>query len=250
MKPLFLFILSLSTLFCTAQTEEELISKADRLETALDENNAYFTFLEALKINPNNYYSNWKVAELCSRIGARQPTLAKKTEFFQAGKFYAQRAIKLNPNGADGYYTLVVSMGRLAITQSGKEKLRSVKEIKVYIDKTLALNPNYARAWHALGKWHYEVSNLGFMERTAARIMYGGIPSASLKESIAAYEKARQLEPDFNLNYLELAKAYKRNDQKDKALALLRQLATMPIKTLDDKRIRTEGARLLQEWSK
>lgn len=124
-----------------------------------------------------------------------------------------------------------------------------LKEIRSNAEKALKLNPNHGRAWHVIGKWHYEVSNLGMMEKAGVRLIYGGLPAASLKESIQAYEKAKALEPNFALNYLELAKAYKRNDDKTKAIECLRKLPTLPNKTLDDSRIKAEGATLLKEWT-
>jgi hypothetical protein len=50
------------------------------------------------------------------------------------------------------------------------------------------------------------------------------------------------------LNYLELAKAYKKNDQEDKALEMLRIIQGLPIHTEDDPRIRKEAADLIRKW--
>ena len=104
------------------------------------------------------------------------------------------------------------------------------------------------KAWHVLGKWNYEVSNLNVFERIGAKIVYGGLPPASLENSIACYEKAKQLSPTFTLNYLELAKAYKRNGDKQKALAQLNYLLTLRNYTEDDPRIKSEAQTLLKNW--
>lgn len=247
MKTTFLFVLTLWSICGVAQNEQQLITQANQQEAALNENAAFETLKQVLRINPRNYYALWKLSEFCSRIGNRQPTKEKKQAFFSAGKAYAETAIKVNPNAADGYYALAVAMGRYALAQSGKEKINAVKEIRSNAEKAIKLNPNHGRAWHVMGKWHYEVSNLGIMEKTGVRLMYGGLPEASLKESIQAYEKAKALEPNFALNYLELAKAYKRNDEKAKAIECLRKLPTIPNKTEDDNRIKAEGAALLKE---
>jgi hypothetical protein len=70
------------------------------------------------------------------------------------------------------------------------------------------------------------------------------LPPASLAESIRYYEKSRSLSPDLTLNYLELARAYNRNNQKDKAFELLTKLAALPNKTQDDPRVKEEGRKL------
>jgi tetratricopeptide (TPR) repeat protein len=133
------------------------------------------------------------------------------------------------------------------LIESGNERINAVKEIKTNADKALAIDPNHGRAWHVLGKWNYEVSNLNGLEKAALRILYGGLPKASLAESIRCYEKAKQLEPVFALNNLELAKAYHRNDEDAKAIALLKSLPNIPPRTEDDTRIREEGKKLLQK---
>lgn len=250
MKTLCFTVMLLFCLGLSAQTEQQLVMLAEKQEVSLNENGAFETYKQVLRINPRHYHSLWKLSELCSRIGNRQGTTAKKQQFFTAGKSYAETAIKVNPNGADGYYALAVAMGRLALSQSGKDKINSVKEIRANAEKAIKLNPKHSRAWHVIGKWHYEVSDLNMLERAALRIAYGGLPSASIEEAIKAYEKAKTLEPGFALNFLELAKAYKRDGQTARAISLLRSLPAIPSKTVDDARIKNEGAALLKELSR
>jgi len=227
-----------------------LIRQADSLEASLHEQAAYHKFREALKVDPRNYYALWKCSELCSRVGNRQAAKEKKIEFFTAGRIYAQNAIKVNPRAADGYYALSVAMGRKALIESGNERIKAVREIRANAEKALKINSNHGRAWHVMGKWHYEVSNLNTIEKTALKFFYGGLPKATLQESIASYEKARLLEPVFALNNLELAKAYYRDGQKEKAINLLKTLPSIPRKTEDDNRIKSEGKLLLEKWRK
>jgi tetratricopeptide (TPR) repeat protein len=249
MKGLYILLLCLVSLSGLSQSETQLLKKADAYDAALNEAAALETFKEVIRIAPNNFYAQWKASELCSRLGKRQPSKSKQQEYFTAGKTYAANAIRINPSAADGYYVIAVAMGRLALSQSGKERINSVKDIRTYAEKALKINPKHGRAWHVLGKWHYEVTNLGFFEKAGLKLIYGGLPPASLEESIKSYEKAKLYEPVFALNYLELAKAYKRNEQEDKAIELLRKLPSIPNKTADDARIKSEGAKLLKELS-
>jgi len=248
MRKTSIILFSLFTSFVSfGQDVNKLIKKADSLEAALNEAGAYETFKQVLKADPRNYHSLWKCSELCSRIGNRQKVKETKLDYFKAGRIYAETAIKVNPKAADGYYALSVAMGRKALIESGNERINAVKEIKTNADKALAIDPNHGRAWHVLGKWNYEVSNLNGLEKAALRILYGGLPKASLAESIRCYEKAKQLEPVFALNNLELAKAYHRNDEDAKAIVLLKSLPNIPARTEDDTRIREEGKKLLQK---
>ncbi len=230
-----------------SQNATVLLKEAEILEQQLKEQEAFDKYKQVLKADPRNYAALWKCSELCSRIGNRQATKVKKTDFFSAGRTYAETAIKVNPSGADAYYALSVAMGRRALIESGNDKVKAVREIKTNADKAVQLNPNHGRAWHVIGKWNYEVNNLSGLEKAALKVFYGGLPPASLKNAISAYEKAKKLEPNFALNNLELAKAYHKNDEDAKAITLLKQLPSFPDKTLDDSHIKAEGKKLLEK---
>jgi tetratricopeptide (TPR) repeat protein len=250
MKTFLVFLLGWYSVAANAQKESDLILQAERFEAAMNENAAFETFRKVVSINPSNYYALWKLSELYSRVGNRQATTEKKKEFFMHGRKYAETAIRVNPRGADGYYALAVSMGRLALLQGGKDRIEAVKEIRSNAERAIKLNPSHGRAWHVMGKWHYEVSGLNFFEKTGVRLIYGGLPPASIEESIQAYEKAKLLEPNFALNFLELAKAYQRSGQTAKAIEQLKRLPAIPEKTADDSRIKREGAKMLRELSR
>ena len=143
---------------------------------------------------------------------------------------------------------MAIAVGRVVLIKSGKEKISAVKDIKKYADIALKANPDNFKAWHILGKWNYEVSNLNMIERAAAKVFFGGLPDASLKNSIADYEKAKALSPQFMLNYLELAKAYHRNDETKLALEQLKKVLILPAKTEDDPRIKAEAQQLIKDW--
>jgi tetratricopeptide (TPR) repeat protein len=58
------------------------------------------------------------------------------------------------------------------------------------------------------------------------------------------YEKCRKSNPNFILNYLELAKAYKANGQSDKAIDMLNRMLKLPPRTADDNDYKAEGKKL------
>lgn len=245
----YLFLFCFGGFTALGQTEQSLVAEAVKLEASFNEMGALEKLSRVLQINPNHYFALWKASELCSRIGGMQPVKKDKMAYFLRARKYAESAIKTCGKCADGYYAMSVAMGQLALTAPNKDKIEAVKAIKSNAEKALQYNPQHGRAWHVLGKWHYEVDGLNVVERTAVKLMYGGLPPASIEQSISAYEKARQLEPYFVLNYLELAKAYKRAGRKQQAIAILQKLPSIPNQTADDNRIKAEGKTLLKELS-
>ena len=191
-----------------------------------------------------------KCSELCSRIGGREKLNKKlRDDYYNTAIIYAKIAMRLYPDNDEANVTMAIAVGKTILLKSGKEKISAVKQLKEYAEKAIAENPDNFKAWHILGRWNYEVSNLNAIERAGAKIMYGGLPSASLKMAIKCYEKAKALSPAFAYNYLELAKAYNRNEQKTNAIAQLKILLKLKNQSEDDPRIKTEAAELLNSWS-
>ena len=232
----------------TAARFAELMQAGLELEKNMKEKEAFAKFKEAQSIYPTNLPVLYKCSELCSRIGNREADKASRDKYYNAALAFGKMALKYHPQSDDAYLSMSIAMGRIALTKSGKEKIISVKEIKSYAEKAIQLNPSNYKAWHVLGKWHYEVSNLNFMEKTAVKLFFGGLPQSSFQQSVNCYEKAKSLSQFFCLNYLELAKALHENGNEQQAINTLTELTLIPNYTEDDARIKLEAKSLLQSW--
>ncbi len=249
MRPvLFVLYILFSFLYSSGQDINALIKEADRLETIPNEKAAFQKFKEILKLHSTNVYALSKCSELCSRIGQREANSKLRDEYYSAAKIYAGTALKIDANSSDANCAMAIALGRSSMTKSGKEKIITAKEIKKHLDIALKSNPKNFKAWHVLGRWHYEISNLNFVERAIAKVLYGGLPPASLAQSINAFERSRSITSFFILNYYEMARAYNENEQKDKAIASLRHMLTLPNQTEDDPSIKEKGKTLLKNW--
>ncbi len=225
-----------------------LIKEGDRLETAMNERGAFEKFKAVLNLQPLNIYALNKCSELCSRIGKREATAKSRGYYFEAAKTYAGAALRINPNNAEANCVMAIALGRTSLDKSGKEKINSAKEIKKHVDLAIKNDPLNYKAWHVLGRWHFEISSLNMVEKAAVKLLFGGLPKASIRESIAAFEKANQLAGGFVLNNFEMARAYKKNGQKDKAISILNAMQLLPNHTEDDESIKADGRKLLKEW--
>jgi tetratricopeptide (TPR) repeat protein len=243
----FMLFVCLGFIFVSfSQDVNYLIKEGDDLVKAMKDEEAVKKYQEALKLSPNDLNALVRTSEMNSIIGNRQKDKKKKEEYYNAAKTYAESAIKVSATDADANYVMALSMGRMAMIKSGKEKVQNVRDIKKYADAALAINPNHFKALHVLGKWHLEVTMLNFAEKAALKVVYGGLPPASLPLAVLNFEKAKAIDPWFVLNYLELAKAYKENGQSDKAIEVLTKMLKLPPKTQDDPGYKAEGKKLLE----
>ncbi|MBC7903667.1 MAG: tetratricopeptide repeat protein [Gemmatimonadaceae bacterium] len=241
------FLLLVLGFHAPAQDINTLRKEAERLENTHQEE-ALKKYQEILRLQPSNLNAIIKMSELCSGIGHRQSTKPKKIDFFNAARKYAELALRLNAQSSDANFAMSIAVGRMALIIGGKQKIEAVNEIKKYAELSIRYDATNFKAWHVLGKWHYEVSSLNALERTAAKVFYGGIPAGSIQQAIANYEKARSLKPDFIVNHLELAKAYYKNDQEKKAIELLKSISKIPSLMQDDDRVKNEARELLKDW--
>jgi tetratricopeptide (TPR) repeat protein len=132
------------------------------------------------------------------------------------------------------------------IETENKKIVALVKDVKTYTEAAIALQPNHAKAYYSLGKWHYEMVNLSGVKKVAVKLFYGGLPNGDLDSAITYFEKCKSLDPYFVLNYLDLAKAYRDNHRPTQAIEVLNKLVKLPVRTADDPALKAEGAKLLE----
>lgn len=229
------------------QDANQLINEGYRLENSMHDADALNIYKEALHLQPTNITAICRCSELCSRLANRSTNKKIRDDYYLAAKTYAETALKLDPRSADANFVMSVVMGRLALTNSGKEKIGAARDIKKYADLAIKYDPGNYKAWHVLGKWYYEVSSLNGFEKIGVKLFFGGMPKASLTDAINAYEKSRQLAPHFLLNYLELARTYIKVNKKDKAISLLKIIPSVPNRTEDDPSIRDHAKKMLKD---
>ena len=248
MTRLFLPLLLTLSFRALSQDVPALLQQAARLESDFKEEDALVKYREIVRLQPHNVFALCHCSDLNCRIGNRQDSRDKKIDYFKAGRDYADAAWRLDSTSSEANVVMAFSIGRIILLESGREKVAGAGAIKRYAENAIKYDPDNYKAWHILGRWHYEVSGLNFIERTLAKWFYGALPDASLQESIHDYEKSMSLRPGFMLNYLELAKACHRDGQNARAIQLLRRLDSLKDGMYDDRQVRREGRQLLAAW--
>ena len=230
-----------------AQDIPSLIKEAVRLEAIPNEKAAYETYKKVISLQPANVKALSQASQLCSRIGSRQTDNTDRDNWLKLAGDYAQKALTLNSLNDEANVSMAMYLGKSSLTKSGKEKIKSVKQIKSHIDVAIKTNPNNYLAWHILGRLNYEISNVSGIEKAAAKIFYDALPKGSLANAIMYLDKARSLQPNFILNNYELARAYEKNGEKNKAINILNKIPAMPIGTEDDTALKIKAKDLLKE---
>lgn len=223
------------------------IRAGDMAYANFDNHAAYGEYSHAVGLDSSNYEALWKLARAYIDVGMSSSRNDKAQRYFWAEKI-ARRCVALYPDSAEGHFFLAVALGRYALFVGGKRKVQIAREVKMEAEGALAINPKHYGAMHVLGRWHYELANLNFLERAVAKLIFGGLPPGASYEKAAAYfEQAIALNPgapvhrlDYGRTLIKLGRLAAARQQLEKCLAL-------PKVFWDDDQHQHEASRLLEQ---
>ena len=248
LKKILLLSLLLATKVLFAQTAEELIKSGDELYNQLKEEDALIKYKSALSLSPSNMNVLVRATEICLSVGGRQADKNAKKRWSDLAITYARQAWNADSNNAQSCYVMAAVCGRMTEIESDKKKIVAyVRDIKMYADRGLKINPNYGKINFIEGKWHFEMVTLNWAKRLAVKALYGGLPDGNIDSCIYYLEKCRQQDIYYVYNFLMLAKAYKENNNPTKTIDILNKLLKLPISCQDDKAYKEEAKKMLEE---
>lgn len=162
------------------------------------------------KSGPENANLFWKLSRLnismAESFSPRETT--RRMPYYTKAVNYARKAVAIDSTNAAAHTWLAASLAVKADRIGTKEKLSRAKEIKLELDKALALNPNDDVAWSILGSYYRQVSNIGWMSRLIGNTFVGKMPEGSPEAAEKAFKKAISLNPRAIRHYHELALLY------------------------------------------
>jgi len=185
-------------------------------------------FLQAHKLEPNNAEILWKLARVYVDLANVEKDKNKKKDLYKQAEIYAKKGIQCAPKNSMCYTYDGIAVGKVALGEGSKEKVRLSAKVKESVEKAIELNPKNDTAYHLLGRWHRNVANLSGVSKAFAKILYGGLPSASNQSATENLEKAIELAPKFINHHLELAITYQTMKKWNLALKSLDTVDQLP----------------------
>jgi tetratricopeptide (TPR) repeat protein len=216
------------------QVVDALLSEAIAAEARLDSRRALELLLEAERARPDDAFILRRIARQYSDLTVDLPDGESRKEAVERALDYSQRAVTLDPANPEGVLSLAVCYGKLALYSGTREKVELSRLVRLKTERALALDSDYSWAHHLLGRWHYEVSELGSVARFVVRLIYGGLPDASTADAVRHLERAVQLAPDQLQHRLELGFAYLAHGEREMARAAFEAGLAMPSREKHD----------------
>jgi len=217
-----------------------------RSARAFDHQKALDAYKRAHQIDPTNCSALWRIAEAYVNLGEEADEKVKQQYFFVAEK-WARKAIEACPDTANAHFILAVAAGHLALRVSGGTKLKYSKVVKTEAEKTLALQPDHHGAHHLLGRWHAEMAGLSWVLKTAAKVIYGGLPPASYELAIEHFKRAIEIAPEWINHHRQLGEIYMKLKKWDLARQAFQKVLELPIQDHEDARHKARVRKLLEK---
>jgi tetratricopeptide (TPR) repeat protein len=227
---------AVAAIFLCGQTAADHIRQGDEYYVNFDDAKALDEYLLAAKAEPANYEALWKVSrayfDLGDLVDSKEENAAgKQKKMYLESESYAKQAIKANPDDTWGHFFLSAAMGKHALLLGKKEQINMSKRIKAEIEKAIALDNSNDLAYHALGRWHRRMAEIGGMQRFFGGMIYGSIPKGTFEESEQYFKKAIELRSDYTNHYLELGRTYLAMKKNDLAAQEFQKCLDAPIRT-------------------
>jgi len=202
------------------QTATDHIKAGDEAYAQFDDQKALEHYLEAIKLEPQNYEALWKTSRACVDIAdvipaADKDVKTRQMKLYTDGTAYARKAVAANPNDIWGHLQITIALGKRLLMLGKKEQIDGAKQIRTEVDKAIELDPTNHLAYHVLGRWHRRMAEIGGAKRFFGSLVYGSIPKGSFEESEKNLKKAVELKPNYVNHHLELGITYvalKKND--------------------------------------
>ncbi len=245
-KMLFLFTL-ISIL--NANDVMEHIKQGDRFAKEFNNQNALKEYKLAVQADSSNCIAIWKMAEAYINLGEDAiRDKSKQLQYYYLAEKWARKTVVLCPETPNGHFFIAVSSGLLSFFEGTRSRINRSREVKAQAEETLRLDPEHHGAYHVLGRWNREMTELSWIQKTVAKIVYGGLPpGASLENAVKNFNKAIIISPNWINHHKELGITYMKMKNWKAASQEFQKVLELPVADHQDKFHKEECRRYLRE---
>ncbi|MBO6525004.1 MAG: tetratricopeptide repeat protein [Balneolaceae bacterium] len=169
-----------------------------------------------------------------------------KKELFKEGLMWGRIAVEEDTLNHLNYENLSMGFAAVISVSGLKGKANMADSVRIFAEKAIMLDPRNDRAYHILGRWHYEVSKLSWFTRMLSRVIFGESPKGSFERAINYFEQAIKLD-NIAVHRYWLGMAYLESGNKEEALEQFTILQTLPLVQHNDQYFKDEAKKLIDK---
>ena len=171
-----------------------------------------------------------------------------KKDLFKEGLIWAKRAISQDSTDHENHEMTSMAFAGLISVSKLRTKARLADSVRVYAENAVRLHPENDRAHHILGRWHYEVSKLGWLTKFLSRVVFREPQGGSFEKAEEYFNRAIELD-NISTHRFWLGMAYLEQGKKEQALEQFRIIQTLPYVQHNDDYLKEEAKKLIEKHS-
>ncbi|XP_033917416.1 regulator of microtubule dynamics protein 3 [Melopsittacus undulatus] len=225
---------------------EQLLQQADRLHSG-DEQERREGF--QLLLNNKLAYAEqkdflWRLARAHSDMCELTDDADEKRSYAADGKEELEIALQKGAQSAECHQWYAILCGQLAEHESIQKRIQTGYVFKEHIDKAIELKPEDPQSYYLLGRWCYQVSHLGWLEKKTASALFEAPPTATVQDALQNFLRVEELSPGYSkAGRMYISKCYRDLGNKAAAVLWMNLASELPVNTKED----AESERDLEE---
>ena len=205
-------LLALAATPLAAQTVASDIAAGDSARCQRNSAQALDDFRAALGLASTNYEASWKAARELTDIGklmTAQNQRRPRARVYAGALALAQRAVRADSRGADGHYMVAVAIGRVALTKSAGERVKSARVVRDEALRAIALDSAHDGALHVMARWNAEIMRLPGITKFFAKTFLGAsiFNKANWANANQYFREAIRYNPENSYHHMDFAEA-------------------------------------------
>ncbi|XP_062432954.1 regulator of microtubule dynamics protein 3 isoform X2 [Rhea pennata] len=186
----------------------------------------------------------WRLARAHSDMYEITEDIEEKKSYASDGKQEIEAALQKWDQSAECHQWYAILCGQLSEHESIQKRIQVGYVFKEHIDKAISLKPDDPKSYYLLGRWCYQISHLGWLEKKTAAALFEAPPTATIQDALQNFLRVEELSPGFSkTGRVYIAKCYRDLGNNSAAFLWMNLASELPVSTKED----AESKRELEE---
>ncbi|KFQ23615.1 Regulator of microtubule dynamics protein 3, partial [Merops nubicus] len=210
----------------------QLLQQADRLHRGDEQQRR-----EGFQLLLNNKLAYAEQEQFLWRLARARGDMCDITEDPEERRSYASEgkmevALQKWDQSAECHQWFAILCGQLAEQESIQRRIQTGHLFKEHIDKAIELKPEDPQSYYLLGRWCYQVSHLGWLEKKTASALFEAPPTATVQDALQNFLRVEELSPGFSkAGRVYIAKCYRDLGNNTAAVLWMNLASELPVNT-------------------
>ncbi|NXC73301.1 RMD3 protein, partial [Anhinga anhinga] len=191
----------------------------------------------------------WRLARAHSDMCEITEDTDEKRSYASDGKEELEVALQKWDQSAECHQWYAILCGQLSEHESIQKRIQTGYIFKEHIDKAIALKPEDPKSYYLLGRWCYQVSHLGWLEKKTASALFEAPPTATVQDALQNFLRVEELSPGFSkAGRVYIAKCYRDLGKSSAAVLWMNLASELPANTKEDAESERELEEMRSVW--